>query len=203
MAYPASPALPLTDRQRRLLDQHARKTTVAQREVFRCRVILNGADGLSDERSAKQLGRKVLAFKKWRKRWLAGYDKLTRFEQGVQEQEGQGLTDLALLRQMLSVLGDALRSGRPKVITEAQEQQIVALSCERPAQYGLAVSTWTQALLAHQAIELGIVPTISAHHIGVILKKMPEATPGQILAFSHYHGLAGICGYSQHHLCYH
>ena len=168
MAYPASPALPLTDRQRKLLEKHAGRNMVAEHEAFRCRVILNGADGLSDERSAKQLNRKVLAIKKWRKRWKAGYDQLLRFEQGVQD---QGITDLALLRQMLLLLGDLPRSGRPKVITEAQEQQIVALSCERPTKYGLAVSTWTQALLAQKAVELGILPTISVHQVGVILKK--------------------------------
>lgn len=168
MAYPASPALPLTDRQRKLLEQHVRKNTVAERETFRFRVILNGADGVSDERSALGLNKAVTAIKKWRKRWKAGYDKLLRFEQG---KDGKGVTDLALLREMILVLGDSPRSGRPKTITEAQEQQIVALSCEKPAKYDLPVTTWTQALLAQKAIELGILGSISAHQIGVILKK--------------------------------
>lgn len=50
MAYPASPALPVTSRQRELLEKHVRKTTVPKREAFRFRVILNGAAGMSDER---------------------------------------------------------------------------------------------------------------------------------------------------------
>jgi putative transposase len=168
MAYPASPALPISPRQQELIEKHVRKTTVPEREAFRFRVILNGAAGMSDERSARLLGTAVDPIKKWRSRWLNGYEQLLRFEQG---QDNEGVSDGKLLKAILSLVDDAPRSGRNKIITPEQEQQIVALSCEKPEQYGLPVNTWTHNLLRQKAIELGIVAAISSRYVGMILKK--------------------------------
>jgi hypothetical protein len=168
MPYPASPALPINDRQRQLLQTHLNKATVAKRDAFRIQVILNGANGLSNEYSARQLDTDVEPVKKWRKRWLAAYAELLAFEQGF---DGLPVKDSHLLRRLLSVLEDAPRSGRLKTITVEQEQQLVALSCEKPSQYGLPHSKWTYDLLRQKAIEKGIVEEISAQYISVILKK--------------------------------
>ncbi len=173
MPRPASPALPLTERQRRLMEQHARKTTASERGIFRVQVILNGGGGMSDAASARALGKTPKPIKKWRKRWLAGQDQLIVFERGVAR---QGVTDLALLRYILQLLGDAPRSGRPDDISETQKQQIVALSCEEPTQHGLPVTMWTHQLLAQTAIKKNIVDKISSRHVGVILKKSTSTT---------------------------
>lgn len=122
---------------------------------------------MSDERSARSLGTAVDPIKKWRHRWLMSYEQLLAFERGEND---QGVTDGKLLKRMLSMVNDAPRSGRNKVITPEQEQQVVALSCEKPEKYGLPVTTWTHALLRQKVIELKIVPAISARYIGVILK---------------------------------
>jgi hypothetical protein len=97
------------------------KATVAKRDAFRIDIILNGADGLSHEYSARQLDTDVEPVKKWRKRWLAAHAELLTFEQGF---DGHPATDTQLLRRLLSVLADTPRSGRLKTITVEQEQQL-------------------------------------------------------------------------------
>jgi hypothetical protein len=64
MPRPASPTLPLTERQRRLMEQHARKTTASERGIFRVQVILNGGGGMSDAASARALGEDSQAYQK-------------------------------------------------------------------------------------------------------------------------------------------
>ena len=158
----------MTERQATLLKRHINKATVAKREAFRVQIILNGAAGMSNEASARQLNTDVEPVKKWRARWQAAYPALLTFEQGL---DGQPPTDTQLSNRLLMVVKDAPGRGRQKVITAAQEQQLVALSCSLPSEYGLPQSKWTKELLRQKAIELGIVSSISAQYIGVILKK--------------------------------
>jgi hypothetical protein len=104
---------------------------------------------------------------------MDAYAKLLAFEQGP---GSQGVTDAALLEQLLGCLQDLPRSGTPKTITLAQEQQILALACRKPADFELPHTHWTHQLLAQVAIREGILPTISSRYIGTILKKAPPAT---------------------------
>jgi len=168
MPYPASPALPLTPRQQSLLQHQLNKATVTKREAFRIQIILNGASGMSNEGSAKSLSTDVEPVKKWRTRWLQVYPELLVFEAG---HNGNPPSDPQLLKRLLSVFMDAPRSGRKAIITVEQKQQIVALACEKPSDYGLPYTKWTHDLLREKAIEKGIVEEISADYLGVILKK--------------------------------
>jgi transposase len=111
--------------------------------------------------------------KSWRKRWTTCYAQLLVFEQG---KDGTGVSDQVLLAQMLTFLEDLPRSGHPKEITLAQEQQIVALACLKPVEYGIEMTTWTHQMLAQVAITEGIVKTISSRYVGTILKKKSSKT---------------------------
>lgn len=170
MPYPSSPALPISPRQQRLLEAYLNKATVAKRDAFRIGIILNGVAGMSNERSAKALNTDVEPVKKWRSRWLHAQEELLVFEQGV---EGKVPSDTQLLRRMLTIIADAARPGRKPVISVEQKQQLVALACEKPGDYGLPQTKWTNELLRRIAIEKEIVPDISADYLGVILKKKP------------------------------
>lgn len=168
MARPASPALPLTERQRRLLTQYCSKTSIPVRDRQRVAIILQASDGMANTRVALDQKVNLTTVEKWRERWLNSYAELTAYEKGVQ---GQDVTDTNLLRTMIAILGDAPRQGHPRTITEAEEQLIVALSCEKPQQYGHAVSQWTNKLLAKTAVAQGLVAAISESTVRRILKK--------------------------------
>lgn len=170
MPYPASPALPISERQCRLFQAHLNKATVTKRDAFRIRIILNGSRGMSNEACAKELSTDVKPIKKYRSRWLAAYPELLVFEQGLDDKKP---SDTELLKRLLLVLMDAPRPGRKAIISIEQKQQIVALACEKPEDYGLPVTKWTHELLRQVAIKKGIVESISADYLGVILKKKP------------------------------
>lgn len=174
MSYPASPALLITERQRRLLAGHARRATATRREIFRISIVLNGADGLSNVASARALATTPRSVKEWRDRWASAQKELAVFAAGPSP--GQPPSDLELLRYLLDIFDDRPRSGRPGVITEAQKTQIVALSCEEPSRYDLPLTGWTHELIAKTAIDKGIVDKISPRHVGTILKKSTAPT---------------------------
>lgn len=87
------------------------------------------------------------------------------------------VSDKQLLDKMLEILSDIPRSGKPKQITLAQEQQIVALAREKPEDYGIPMTQWNREMLAHVAKTEGIVKTISPRYISDILKKNQASSP--------------------------
>jgi transposase len=103
-------------------------------------------------------------------------------EEGV---DGDLVSDSELLGEMLKRLDDLPRSGTPKRITLAQEQQIVALACKKPEDYGIEMTTWTLKMLSKVAVERGILESISPRYVAEILKKVQVATPQKrVLAVS-------------------
>ena len=170
---PAAVAIPMSDRHCRLLETESRKRTTLRQYGERIPILLRARQGQSNGQIKRELGLSLNTVKIWRKRWRDSYATLLVFQQGA---DGQGVSDGALLEQMLACLRDLPRSGTPKIITLAQEQQIVALACRKPADFALPHSSWTHQLLAQVAIQEGLVPTISSRYIGTILKKTPPPT---------------------------
>jgi hypothetical protein len=58
-----------------------------------------------------------------------------------------------------------------------QKQQIVALACEKPEDYGYVMTDWTHKILAEAAVQRGIVESISASYAGRLLKNKRVTTP--------------------------
>lgn len=169
---PPAPALPMTNRQYRLLEQESNKRTTLRQYNERIAILLRGGKGQNNSQVARELGISLNTVKSWRKRWILAYESLLEFEKGV---NGKQVSDYELLKEMLKILNDLPRSGTPKRITLAQEQQIVALACEKPADYGVEMTTWTHEMLAKVAIARGIIESISPRYVGVILKKVQVA----------------------------
>ena len=48
---------------------------------------------------------------------------------------------------------------------------MIALSCEKPEDYGRPITHWTPRELAEEAIKQGIVESISASYMAALLKK--------------------------------
>ncbi len=78
---------------------------------------------------------------------------------------------MTTLQVLLGQLKDNARSGTRKQISLQEQQQIVALASEKPADYGVEITCWTHEMLAKVAIGQGIVGKISSRHVGNILKK--------------------------------
>ena len=167
-------AIRMGTRFHRLLSEERRKHSLSQRACRRIDILLLAHQGLSNAEVSRRTGCTHKTVRTRRRRWVEDYDKLLVYEQG---KDGQGISDLELRRYLLGLLDDKPRAGAPKVITAAQEQQIVALACDQPEQHGIAMTDWTHQMLAKVAIAKAIVPSISSTQVGRILKKQPITTP--------------------------
>jgi putative transposase len=189
---PPAPAIPMSERQYRLLETESRKRTTLRQYGQRIAILLRASKGQSNGQTKRELGLSLDTVKAWRKRWGDHHARLAAFEQGP---HGEGVSDGELLKELLSVLRDAPRSGTPRTITLAQRQQIVALACRRPADFGLPFTAWSHPLLAQVSVSQGIVPRVSSRYIGTILKN-PAPAPAQepVLALPQDRRLAGLPG---------
>lgn len=160
--------LQISDRQKDLLEEHYSRRMAPSHERSRISIILGSHAGKGNLGLSRDLKMNVKRIERWRHRWITSYDALCNFEKGP---NGQGISDSELLREMLRLLQDAARPGAPKTITLEQEQQIAALACRKPSDYGIPVTQWTHELLAITAQEQGLVNQISPRYVGVILKK--------------------------------
>ncbi|MCP4419038.1 MAG: IS630 family transposase [Chloroflexi bacterium] len=140
----------LTEHERQELETLTRKHNTAQIIVRRAQIILlaNGECESNKEIAAK-LGAYSADVSRWTKRWI----------ERAQDTVIQRLSDLP-------------RSGAPDTFTAEQICQIVALACEEPESHGLPISHWTQQELINEAIEQGIVESMSQSQMCRILRKM-------------------------------
>jgi len=168
MAAQALPPLEMTERHYTLLERHTRKRNTGNHEVKRIKILLKASTGQSNYSISKELSIRVETVRTWRARWAACYEQLSIFEKG---KSGEGVSDLELLKRMLAILTDHPRSGKPPRITLSQKQQIVAMACRKPSEYGLPMTRWTHETLAQVAKAEKIVKSISPRYVGEILKK--------------------------------
>lgn len=163
----------LTARQRSLLIKQRNKASVTVQQRNRIDIILGAAADQSNLYLCQRLGIGRSTVTYWRKHWAVCYESLCTYEAGV---GGQGVSDRELLAKMLAVLQDAPRSGAPVRISMAQKQQITALACRKPKDYGIPMTQWNRQMLAQVAIAQGIVETISPRYVSEILKNQPVTT---------------------------
>lgn len=173
MGKPKASALEMTVRHKKLLLQLIRKHNTPQQIAKRARILMMASQGMSHSQIHRDLALSYHTVLSWRKRWLSSYESFLIFERGI---DGQGVTDKELTDRLIDLLKDELRSGAPKVFTLAQRQQLVALACKKPSDFGVQMTDWTYEKLAKTAIAQGIVESISGAWLGVILKKYSPST---------------------------
>ena len=152
----------VTEGQRACLQQIARRRSHPHRLVMRARIILEIEGGTSHSEIARHLGVDRGTVLSWADRWLEQEEKLA----GV-ESEAEPRRLSAVIQE---VFGDQPRAGAPPTFTAEQICQIVAVSCEDPADSGRPSSHWSARDLADEVVKRGIVPTISARSVGRFLK---------------------------------
>ena len=169
-----APAIPMSDRQYKLLKQEQSKRKISRQNYIRITILLRGSQGDSHKQIAREESLALGTVKAWRSRWNSVVEELLEFEKGI---SGQGVSDYELLQKMLEIISDRPRSGAPSRISMQQKQQIVALACEDPEDYGFVMTDWTHQILAEAAVKQKIVEGISASYTGRLLKNKRVAAP--------------------------
>jgi len=112
---------------------------------------------------AKEIGLSRKQVGLWRRRWQASFDALV----DTQCRESHA----ALVRLIEDVLSDAPRSGAPPTYTAEQVTQILAIACEDPQLSKRPVTHWTPRELTDEAIQRGIVESISISQVARYLEQ--------------------------------
>ena len=147
-AHKALP-LELSSEHERDLNTLVRAPSTPQKLAERARIILLAASGLGVEETALRLGIWRKTASTWRRRW----------------RDADATTGVA------ARLSDAPRCGAPARFTPEVICEIVALSCENPETLDVPLSHWSQSELARQAVQRGIVESISHGSVGRFLKR--------------------------------
>ena len=153
----------ITERQQEILQDLASGRTTPVRLAQRAAMVLQAFARVDNADIAQEIDRGPDAVGLWRRRWAKVWQRLTVFE-CVENQ-----TDLR--RAIEAVLADAPRSGNPGKFTPEQITRILALACEPPEMSGRPITHGTNAELADEAIQQGIVPSISASQVGRYLRE--------------------------------
>lgn len=163
MPGPAA-AVEVTARQRATLEAITRATSTPQQLAERCRIVLMSVEGRRNLHQAAALDVNRQRVRRWRGRWAAAMEQLG-------AAEDQGATDKDLEAMIVAVLSDDARSGGPPKFSPEQVTSIIALACEPPGDSGLPVSHWTPPELAREAVNRGIVESISSRQVDRFLAK--------------------------------
>jgi putative transposase len=168
---PAPAPVTVSPAQQAVLAALLRRTSCPQALALRARVILGAAAGQRNEPLARQAGCTPNTVRKWRSRWTAAAPHLAAAD----------AERPALERAIAAALADAPRSGTPATFTAEQIVQIINLACSSPAQFQRPVDAWTPRELADEAVQQGIVATISPRSVERFLKGGRSAAPSQPL----------------------
>jgi hypothetical protein len=109
----------------------------------------------------------------WRKLWLECQPRLIAAEEEAKEKAGEDVDDDrrssngVLIKEVVEeALADEPRPGTPQTFGPEQVVRIVALALEDPREEsGRPITHWSSAELADEAIERGIVQSISARKL--------------------------------------
>jgi transposase len=153
----------ITERQQAILRSLRDSATVAVRLQQRATIILLAFDGLPNEDIAVQIGLERHQVGIWRRRWAKTFDCLIQVECCESAP--------TLRRTIEQVLTDADRPGAPGTFTPEQVTQIFAVACEPPEKSGRPITHWTNAELADEVVQRGIVPSISVSQVGRYLRQ--------------------------------
>ena len=163
MSNPQALAIAISERQKNILEQIARRTTNPYRLVRRAQLILLAAEGVNNSKISQQLQLHRNQVRLWRQRWQEAKESLA-------AAETQGINDAAFTKQIIKVLSDELRPGSKSKFSVEQIVQIVAIACEDPGSSELPTTHWTRKELADEAVKRGIVEQISPRSVGRFLK---------------------------------
>ena len=172
----------VTTNQRKIMEQIMRSRSSDVGLVLRIRIVLGGADLMSNSAVVRQYGVRHEAVRRWRTRWRAKRERLLGIESNeTVADEAERLKYLeAAIREVLS---DNHRPGTPPKFSAEQVAKIMAVACEDPKESGRPISHWTAREIADEVVKRKIVETISAQSVERFLKRgADQAAPESVLA---------------------
>jgi putative transposase len=168
---PFASCVGVSSRQKTILLRLSRSRRSPAVLVERSTLLLLASEGKTSLAIAKELGMNRQRVRRWRNRWSEELSVRLNAMEAVAE-------DAVLSIAIEEALSDRPRSGTPPKFTAAQEEQIRAMACREPSEFGLPHSQWTRGLLARIAQERGIVESVSVAEIGRWLKKGGSSRTG-------------------------
>ena len=167
------PKLIISERQQEILRDMTVSRSCPQGLALRAEMILLAFERQQNAAIAERVGYERHAVGMWRRRWKAGFEKLINAE--CVGRPGD------LRRKIEEVLSDEQRPGRPCKFDADQVAMIITVAGEPPEKSGRPVSHGTSPELADEVIKRGIVPSISARHVGRFLKDGSASTASKSL----------------------
>ncbi len=132
------------------LEDLVKRHSTSQQIALRARIILLLNKGMSHRKVAQELKVSCDMVRLWHNRWIdsAKGDKCVRDR-----------------------IQDSHRCGAPAKFSVNQLTHLFAIACENPAESNRPISHWTARELAEELMTRGIVDSISARHVGRLLKE--------------------------------
>lgn len=159
-----APELKLNEQQKRILEKYSSKRTIPIQSRQRTNILFQANQGKGNGCIAESIQVSRHTVSKWRNRWTESYSELCEYGQG-------NVSERDLLDRMLLVLSDNPRSGAPERISLAEKQNLIALACKSPKDFGVPITQWGHEMLAKVAMAEGLVKSISPRYVGEVLKK--------------------------------
>lgn len=144
----------ITERQQLLLEEMASARCIQVRLAERAAIILLAFEGLQNQEIASIVGINRDQVGLWRRRWQGAFERLVAVECSESLDR--------LRKEIVSLLSDRHRSGRPPRITSEQQAKLISLACEDPGQSNRPIACWTSRELANEAVRREILDAISA-----------------------------------------
>ncbi len=160
----------ITERQQVVLGKMSTATTVAKRLVQRATIRLLAFAGLTNEDIAGRVGLERHQIGIWRRRWQRAFNALVRIECTAD-------SAAALRHAIEEVLTDEPRPGCPGKFTAEQITLLFALACEPPEKSGLPITHGTGAALAAEAVQRGLVESLSVSPVNRLLRAAERQPP--------------------------
>jgi len=157
-------AIPMKRCHKEFYEKVIQKQSIDRNKYLRAKILLLAHSGLNNSEVKREVGLSYKTIRKWRCRWIEGYEELCELEH-TEEQE-----------YLQNFLRDYPRSGLPKKFTEAQEKAIVAMACREPREFGIEMTDWTMEMLSKVAEGEKIVESISKSQVARLLKNTDLAT---------------------------
>ncbi len=158
----------LSGRVKVVLNQLINRRKIEKDLALRINIVLMSYRGCSYKTIKEKLHCVDATISHWKHRWTNNYEKLETFITGIDRED---ISNNEIEKEILTILGDAPRKGKPVIFNEEIQKKIMAVACESPEKYDLPFSHWTHEELAKQVMKMGIVNTISGRHLGRLLKK--------------------------------
>lgn len=159
-----------TPLQRETLSAATRRTTEKYRIVERANILLKYEQSPNKKALKRELNLDVNTIRKWTTRWIEAQPDLLTAEEAIEKAEDQERAKRLYQQAVLHVLEDAFRSGTPPKFSAEQVTCIVAIGCEVLDDSEEGVSYRTHKEIATEAVNRGIVESISSSRVGSFLK---------------------------------